>query len=286
MFFKINILKNNLNNMKKDNKKALYESIMTSVAKEVKKALNESYDNSISKNIIEYIKKHKKTTAEILLYFNDGMSPEHLPIKVPLRYKGIIIDNLDFLLSIPNNYYKLKTPKNGNKDYLLQNKNEIAGILYYTVGNGTNDVFYYELVVEEINKIRENFSKFYKRNLHKTIDDDIEKMHQKIREKRLQELKTKKINNEKLQAYNEFFEKYKNTLDMLGVSKRTFPDNDKFYQQIIMSARCLYYKKLNNLKDLTTVNLSEITSISIDKLKDIIYVLMDKLTEGVNDILN
>ena len=28
--------------MKKDNKKALYESIMTSVAKEVKKALNEN----------------------------------------------------------------------------------------------------------------------------------------------------------------------------------------------------------------------------------------------------
>jgi len=28
--------------MKKDNKKALYESIMASVAKEVKKALNES----------------------------------------------------------------------------------------------------------------------------------------------------------------------------------------------------------------------------------------------------
>ena len=29
--------------MKKDNKKALYESIMTSVAKEVKKTLNENY---------------------------------------------------------------------------------------------------------------------------------------------------------------------------------------------------------------------------------------------------
>ena len=35
--------------MKRDNKKALYESIMTSVAREVKKALNESkedYDES------------------------------------------------------------------------------------------------------------------------------------------------------------------------------------------------------------------------------------------------
>jgi len=31
--------------MKKDNKKALYESIMTSVAKEVKKALNENEED-------------------------------------------------------------------------------------------------------------------------------------------------------------------------------------------------------------------------------------------------
>ena len=31
--------------MKSDNKKALYESIMTSVAKEVKKALNENFNN-------------------------------------------------------------------------------------------------------------------------------------------------------------------------------------------------------------------------------------------------
>ena len=31
--------------MEKDNKKALYESIMTSVAKEVKKALNENEDD-------------------------------------------------------------------------------------------------------------------------------------------------------------------------------------------------------------------------------------------------
>ena len=32
--------------MKKDNKKALYESIMTSVAKQVKKVLNEELDKS------------------------------------------------------------------------------------------------------------------------------------------------------------------------------------------------------------------------------------------------
>jgi hypothetical protein len=34
--------------MKRDNKKALYESIMTSVAKEVKKALNEYSDWTIT----------------------------------------------------------------------------------------------------------------------------------------------------------------------------------------------------------------------------------------------
>ena len=36
--------------MKKDNKKALYESIMTSVAKEVKKALNESIYNTVNES--------------------------------------------------------------------------------------------------------------------------------------------------------------------------------------------------------------------------------------------
>jgi len=38
-----NLLKDK--DMKKDNKKALYESIMTAVAKEVKKALNEDIDD-------------------------------------------------------------------------------------------------------------------------------------------------------------------------------------------------------------------------------------------------
>ena len=39
--------------MKKDNKKALYESIMTSVAREVKKALNESADLSLTEDEID-----------------------------------------------------------------------------------------------------------------------------------------------------------------------------------------------------------------------------------------
>ena len=40
--------------MKKDNKKALYESIMTSVAKEVKKVLNETTSvNDVESQLIE-----------------------------------------------------------------------------------------------------------------------------------------------------------------------------------------------------------------------------------------
>ncbi len=38
--------------MKKDNKKALYESIMTSVSKEVKKTLNENSIDNYSDNIL------------------------------------------------------------------------------------------------------------------------------------------------------------------------------------------------------------------------------------------
>ena len=45
--------------MKSDNKKALYESIMTSVAKEVKKALNENKeDYSIARNIYDIVTKN------------------------------------------------------------------------------------------------------------------------------------------------------------------------------------------------------------------------------------
>jgi len=49
--------------MKKDNKKALYESIMTSVAKEVKKVLNEKWNDSPDE--FEY------ETNKIYEYFNN-----------------------------------------------------------------------------------------------------------------------------------------------------------------------------------------------------------------------
>lgn len=51
--------------MKKDNKKALYESIMASVAKEVKKALNEEVNDEYQYDPIAL--KHKKYHLAIIL---------------------------------------------------------------------------------------------------------------------------------------------------------------------------------------------------------------------------
>ena len=50
--------------MKRDNKKALYESIMTSVAKEVKKALNEENNNT---GLILALEDWKKQIIDITL---------------------------------------------------------------------------------------------------------------------------------------------------------------------------------------------------------------------------
>ena len=59
--------------MKKDNKKALYESIMTSVAKEVKKALNENeqLENVISQSCLYKYEKLLKFLNNIIF---DGNS--------------------------------------------------------------------------------------------------------------------------------------------------------------------------------------------------------------------
>ena len=49
--------------MKRDNKKVLYESIMTSVAREVKKVLNESSgDHSIAQNFYNKAEEYSQTT--------------------------------------------------------------------------------------------------------------------------------------------------------------------------------------------------------------------------------
>ena len=54
--------------MKRDNKKALYESIMTSVAKEVKKVLNESgsFESYIQQSIWEEVKDNTNLLNKIL----------------------------------------------------------------------------------------------------------------------------------------------------------------------------------------------------------------------------
>ena len=81
--------------MKRDNKKALYESIMTSVAKEVKKALNESNLDRIS--LINKIKEmseklyqngieHVDFNGEILVRPNDCvLRYDEEPLKEPLH---------------------------------------------------------------------------------------------------------------------------------------------------------------------------------------------------------
>ncbi len=61
--------------MKKDNKKALYESIMTSVAKEVKKVLNEGFDEFDTEDDIriwanEYLNPRDKNSFVRTKYYN------------------------------------------------------------------------------------------------------------------------------------------------------------------------------------------------------------------------
>ena len=55
--------------MKKDNKKALYENIMTSVAKEVKKALNEKleFTDDISKKVQWTSSSHQRVKPDDIL---------------------------------------------------------------------------------------------------------------------------------------------------------------------------------------------------------------------------
>ncbi len=52
--------------MKKDNKKALYESIMQTVAKEVKKALNEGEASPMVKYCGEFVEDEPSDTAEFI----------------------------------------------------------------------------------------------------------------------------------------------------------------------------------------------------------------------------
>lgn len=52
--------------MKRENKKALYESIMSAVAKQVKKALNEGDISSLAKYCGEYIEDEPGDTAQFI----------------------------------------------------------------------------------------------------------------------------------------------------------------------------------------------------------------------------
>ena len=86
--------------MKRDNKKALYESIMTSVAKEVKKTLNESeypevYTNERGQKIAkdpdakDYIPKIGRNIASILL---NNVPAKQLDIMISAITDGVYMD--------------------------------------------------------------------------------------------------------------------------------------------------------------------------------------------------
>ena len=75
--------------MKKDNKKALYESIMSSVAKEVKKALNEG-ENFSNENDVDHIKNIKFAARQLANIIEIRLSEEDKQIckNVFLSYKS------------------------------------------------------------------------------------------------------------------------------------------------------------------------------------------------------
>ena len=88
--------------MKKDNKKALYESIMTSVAKEVKKALNEWEDDPYHKVSLEDAKEFANKCDKV---FTDYDQPVHSGNrKTVIKLLGLDIEpavaeaRLDYLL--------------------------------------------------------------------------------------------------------------------------------------------------------------------------------------------
>lgn len=86
--------------MKKDNKKALYESIMTSVAREVKKVLNEgenTYNNVRFPNI-----KYKQIFDDLIICDKKEEMEE-------------ILDNI--IITFGKAYTRRKIEKNNNDNY-------------------------------------------------------------------------------------------------------------------------------------------------------------------------
>ena len=81
--------------MRKDNKKALYESIMTAVAKEVKKALNEgelnNHDFKILTLTYEQAKRFQINVNTEKLCFIYPASEMQIPNKTPLWLQNIIL---------------------------------------------------------------------------------------------------------------------------------------------------------------------------------------------------
>ena len=146
--------------MKKDNKKALYESIMTSVAKEVKKALNEDndfdaadqlkkleqtknlHDQELNKELIngavEQIKLILSTRCKKMDGFVQHLNQDqHQLIYAPytlLEYVEALFNDLNTLVCFDKNF------KNGFKDKIFAKK---------------------ENMYSQLKKIKESLDKFY-----------------------------------------------------------------------------------------------------------------------------
>ena len=80
--------------MKKDNKKALYEAIMTSVAKEVKKALNESSDDYYEDDENSYEDEGEWVTYGDVINSMDGIDPQDIIDSNGQIIEDIVLDNI------------------------------------------------------------------------------------------------------------------------------------------------------------------------------------------------
>ncbi len=103
--------------MKKDNKQALYESIMTSVAREVKKALNEGEVKRMPTENINRFKENGDIDSNLYNWFMNPATPFEM-----LEIINIITKSLEDLKdrrqSSDNEPYALNT-KYANATYIL-----------------------------------------------------------------------------------------------------------------------------------------------------------------------
>ena len=267
--------------MKKDNKKALYESIMTSVAKEVKRALNEEFNNSISKSIIARSNKMHQDIRVFICY--DG----HIDNVYTLSH-----NSKDYLLTVPDEYYISNTltisynPKNSiyksnsiDRSYDTNDKtiikkslnNNYSGYIGMMLNNGKE--LYIELTTDGAKNLKQIFKKHYDRIQNKY--EYSEETYKKDTEKKLNALKSEKNQKKEQERYKQEraaeIENYKDLLNKLGIDENNISESIIFIRHIQRIAytlikECSYYTK----------NFSN----------NVYQKLENKIKEGLLEILN